>query len=161
MKMIVLVISVLMLGGCTPPAVREFNAWAETEKPRAKRGEIPWSQFYTEAYSRLEKAPSFSDKADAMALFSNAIQAAQLYEAGTITKDQFETFQRDMTIEAERRDQANAAASRRAMGNALQDFGNKAYAPRTQQPAVTNCVQTPNQYGVVGGSGSGVSCTTR
>jgi hypothetical protein len=95
-----------------------------------------------------------------MALFSNAIQAAQLYEAGTITKDQFETFQRNLTIEAERRDQANAAASRRAMGNALQNFGNKAYPPRTQQPAVTNCVPTPNEYGVIG-SGSGMNCTTR
>ena len=161
MKMLLLIASVLLLAGCTHPAVREFNAWAETEKPRAKRGEITWSQFYTEGYSRLEKAPTISGKAEAMERYSKAIQAAQLYETGDLTRDQFEAFQRNIDIEAERQAQVQDAASRRAMGNALQDFGNKAYAPRTQQPAVTNCVQTPNQYGVVGGSGSGVSCTTR
>ena len=96
-----------------------------------------------------------------MERYSKAIVFAQLYETGRITKDEFETFQRDMTIEAERQAQVQDAASRRAMGNALQDFGNKAYAPRTQQQAVTNCVQTPNQYGVIGGSGSGMNCTTR
>lgn len=161
MKTIVLVVSVLLLGGCTPPAVREFNAWADVERPRAKSGEIPWSQFYKEAYARLERAPTISGKAEAMERYSKAIVFAQLYETGRITKDEFETFQRDMTIEAERQAQVQDAASRRAMGNALQDFGNKAYAPRTQQQAVTNCVQTPNQYGVIGGSGSGMNCTTR
>ena len=161
MKMILLVASVLLLAGCTHPAVREFNAWAETEKPRAKRGEIPWSQFYSDGYSRLEKAPTISGKAEAMERYSRAILFAQLYETGRITKDEFEAFQRDIDIEAEKQAQVQDAASRRAMGNALQDFGNKAYAPKTQPPAVTNCVQTPNQYGVVGGSGSGVRCTTR
>lgn len=155
-----MVVAVLLLAGCMHPAAREFNAWAEAEKPRAKRGEIPWSHFYTEAYSRIEKAPSISGKAEAMDRYNRAIQAARLYEMGDLTKDQFEAFQRNIDIEAERQAQVQDAAARQAMGAALQDFGNKAYAPRAQQPSVTNCVPTPNQYGVIG-SGSGMNCTTR
>jgi hypothetical protein len=40
MKTIVLVVSVLLLGGCTPPAVREFNAWADVERPGHGRKKI-------------------------------------------------------------------------------------------------------------------------
>jgi len=123
----------LFLAGCVNPAVKEVGNWAAVEKPRAERGEIKWSVYYKEFFSRIEKLPNIAGKAENMEWANLLIQAAQLYEAGTMSKDQFENMQRIARVEMQKTEQAQSAAAARAFGQAMQAYGNARYGPEERE----------------------------
>lgn len=119
----------LCLAACVHPAIGEFNAWEKTEMPRAEKGEIKWSDFYKEAFSKIEKAPIVSNRASSMARYNLMIQASQLFEQGALSKEDFEYMQRTQAAEAAAERQAAREAASRAMGQALKNYGNTVYGP--------------------------------
>lgn len=156
MKRIIVLLAVLLVG-CVNPQVKELRDWTAAEKPRAERGEIKWSEYYKAAYSRLEMT-NLPDKGQGMEWLNLLIQAAQLYESGGFTKNEFENFQRTMKAAAQKSADEQSAAARRAFGQALgkglQDFGNTAYRPVQvptnpvpvyQPPRQTQCQTIGNQ----------------
>lgn len=141
MKRILLVVAVLLLGACTHPAVREFNAWSAAEKPRAERGEIKWSDYYKEGYDKISKSPdSIPSKGTAMDITNFMITAALAYESGKIDKDTFDGMRRNMEAQWQKVEEANAAAARAHWGEALQNYGNTVYGP-----GATRAQQLPTQ----------------
>lgn len=163
------IILLLLLAGCVNPAVKEIQDWSATNKPLVESGQMKWSDYYKEIYSRFEKLPNTAGKADGMQWANLLIQAAQLYESGAMSKDQFENFRRTVQVQQEQAAQAQRAAAARAfgqaMGQGLQDYGNARYGPeatRAQQIPIqpVPTYQPPRQTDCTT-YGNRTNCTTQ
>lgn len=90
MKAFVGILLLAALTGCatgpTPDQVA-FNDYILIYKPRAERGEIPWSKYYSGLYNKARMANADGQQ---LAYMNQASGAAMRYEAGEITKDHFE-----------------------------------------------------------------------
>lgn len=105
-------------------------------------------------YAREGRSPNSSI---VRVFYANLDEIEEAYRQNRLTSTQA----RSQTLNAYMQtiDASNAASSR-AMGGALQNYGNTVYGQRPQQPTVTNCKQTPDMYGNIS-SGSGIRCTTQ
>lgn len=147
MRIVLALIVAVFLFGCVNPQIREIQDWSDTNKPLVESGQMKWSDYYKEIYSRFERLPSMAGKAENMEWFNLLIQAAQLYESGNLSKDQFENFRRTVQVQQEQAAQVQRAAAARAFGQAMQNFGNTVYGPeatRAQQFPVP-AYQAPRQ----------------
>ena len=103
----------LALSGCASSQMNDLNAWAATALPQAKAGDIKWSDYYKTLFDKLSAIPSHPDKGIYMQMSSAMIKVSQDYEAGQLTKDQFDEAQRaaisqSATIEGQRSAQSRA-----------------------------------------------------
>lgn len=118
--------------------MREMRQWSEQNKALARSGAIQWSDYYRELFSRLSNMPDMSRKAELMEHANFLLTAAQAYEGGQISKDDFEGLQRMVIIQTQKQTDADRAAGQAEIGKALQKFGNGMYGPAaTQQQIVT------------------------
>ena len=85
----------MVLAGCVSPQVREYTTWLNTNLELAKAGQIKWSDFYTQGYDRIKNLDGLADKGFYLQLCNQDIDAAKSYEAGKISKDEFESYQRN------------------------------------------------------------------
>lgn len=103
-----------LLAGCVHPQVVQLREWAAPSKEQAKAGQMKWSDYYKGLYRRVAELPEMQGKAFYLRGSNLLIDAALAMEDGKISKDQFESFQREMTAAeseyAERVRVQNAAA---------------------------------------------------
>lgn len=115
-KSTILAISAILcalLTGCAGPSMR----YAEQNKPLAERGKMKWSDYYKGLYDTSARA---GESGQMLMRINTMILAAQSYEGGTLSKDQFEYFRRqaqagqvvDDEIADQRRRAAFAAAAK-------------------------------------------------
>lgn len=91
-------LTVVLLVACANPQqqaqINDFNQWNSTNKWLAESGQIPWSRYYTELWERLNRMPPEPTKPHVMAITAELIPVARRYEAGQMTKEQFDDARR-------------------------------------------------------------------
>lgn len=101
----------LFLAGCATgptPQMLEYKAYVSENLPHAQRGDLKWSEYFKTVYS---KASASNAPGDVLGRMNESIRSAELYEAGVITKDEFDYQRRGAHAE-------QAAASQRANAQA-------------------------------------------
>lgn len=93
----IVVALVLFLSGCVHPQVAQLRDWAGPAKEQAKAGQMKWSDYYKGLYSRVAELPEMQGKAFYLRASNLLIDSALAMEEGKISKEQFESFQREMT----------------------------------------------------------------
>jgi hypothetical protein len=109
MKKYFVMLAVVLLSGC---GVNPVNTYAGTNRPLAEQGVIKWSDYYKGLYSSVANSNT-PGRGRTMARANVMIMAAISYEAGSITRDQFEYLRRDVQA-GEASDSEQAAARRNA-----------------------------------------------
>lgn len=116
LTLIVFLITLVCLGGCASQPTQEykdFAAYIDSERPRAERGEVKWTDYYLGLYSRalVAKAPTYY-----LMAASDWIKTAQKLERGEITMEDFQNYRRDQGIQL-----TAAANAHQAQQRAYQD----------------------------------------
>lgn len=140
---------ICLLNACASPQQKaqqaEFHQWRTSRQAQARAGQIQWSVYYTELWSRINQLPNEPQKPLMLATTAELIPLARRYEAGQITKDQFEDTRR-IIISRSNQEQQNIQQRQQAIndGQAEQLFriGNQAMQPRTPVNPSTNCIST-------------------
>ena len=88
----------ILVTACASPQqkaqIAEFYSWQSNRQAQAKAGQVPWSSYYTELWTRLSQMPDDPQKPLAMSTTAELIPIARSYEAGQLTKEQFEDLRR-------------------------------------------------------------------
>lgn len=128
--------------------ITEFKSWQASRQAQARAGQVQWSIYYTELWSRINQLPNDPQKPLMMATTAELIPIARRYEAGQITKEQFEDTRR-IIISRTSQEQQNIQQRQQAINDAqaeqLYRIGNQVIQPNNTS---TNCVSTriaPNQ----------------
>lgn len=94
MKKILLSCLFAALAGCANEAqlvqkraIEHANAYVAENKPRAEKGEIPWSSYYRGGYEFFSRAGA---PGDMLARINEAIRDSEEYEQGKISLNEFE-----------------------------------------------------------------------
>lgn len=140
----ILLILVLLISGCATlnTSISPSESYAKHNLPSAKAGELKWSEFYLGLYKKLE-LESYINTGNQLVICNELIDISKSYEAGTITKEQFESKRRD-------------ALGRLKQLEAKTKIENEPsiftipYDPAYTSPKVTNCTT----------SGGQIFCTT-
>lgn len=106
------IVLLMALAGCAAAPTRqmlEYNAYVSENLPRAERGEVKWSEYYTGLYARASDAGA---PGDVLLRMNELIRSAQQREAGAITKEEFDYRRR--AIKAEQQIASQRAAERDA-----------------------------------------------
>lgn len=95
---IVLIAAILFLSGCvnlqTQSQMKEIYTWGIEHKAMAEKGDMKWSDYYQGMYDRIDQANGAGDKGFYLDITSQGIDASKSYEAGKISKDEFESYRR-------------------------------------------------------------------
>jgi hypothetical protein len=153
MKKLVLAVALTSaLIGCSTapkvdPLVTAVIEWRETKRPLVDAGGMRWSDYLIGLYDRYSKLQGDELAVIEMGTISGLIKDARRYEAGELTKDQFDDIRREANARSAEKRQAvinaNDAETRRA---ALQMLQNRPV--QTNQPLYippinrTNCTTT-------------------
>lgn len=147
----ILIACTLALAGCAAqapdPQAAAFKEWVSITKPRAESGELNHSDFYLQAHDRL--AAIHTDDPSKLVLqraFAEMIPVARAYEAGALTREQFDDVRRLTEVSIQQQNAAMEAQRQQAVAQALAAAGSW-QRPTTQ----TNCVTV----------GAQVRCATR
>lgn len=149
MKKWLFIATLVLLSACTGPVTR----WTNENFPKAKAGEMKWSEYYKQLYDRAMTA-NFQNKASFLDRTNLMIRAATMHEDGRLTKEEFEHMQRiaqagDAADDeaASNRSAAAWAAGLKAMGDAYGKAGEAAMqrANSYTPPAQTKCTAFGNQ----------------
>lgn len=120
-----LLLFVALLAGCETmpqrqpdPRFVEAMEWRSNARQQAQAGVMKWSDFYIGAHERSATLPNSPLGALDLQILSELIPVARRYEAGEITKEQFEDAQRmagaRFRAESARMQQEDEAARRAA-----------------------------------------------
>ncbi len=86
------------LAACASPQqqaeVSSFHQWRTANFSLAQSGAIPWSSYYSGLWERMSRLPPDPMKPHMMAVAAELIPIARRYEAGQITKEQFDDARR-------------------------------------------------------------------
>lgn len=142
MKKALLIIAMMALTGCATMETNKINTWAQGAKASAQAGNMKWSDYYTELYNRIN-ALQYPVQGKGFYLQASAtmIDISKAYESGKISKDEFDSAQRQMIAkEAEYQEQAQANNAARAQAAYSQFLYNQAQQAKAWQarPSV-NC----------------------
>ena len=128
--------------------VAEFRSWQASRQAQAMAGQVQWSVYYSELWGRMNQLPNNHQKPAMMASTAELIPIARSYEAGRITKEQFEDARR-IIISRTNQEQQNSLQRQQSINDAqaeqLYRIGNQVMQPNNTS---TNCVSTrvaPNQ----------------
>ena len=148
MKLSVLLV-LLVLAGCATrpsPEMRAYNEYRITQGPRAFRGEIKASEYFLGLYERATRANA---PAYALIGFNDMIALSKRFEAGEISKDEFEHYRRATFAKIGEGDQAAAARAvevnqrQQAIGAAQMAAGAQMIAASQPRPALPLPVPAP------------------
>ena len=151
-RLALILVSALFITACASPQqqaqVAEFRSWQASRQAQARAGQVQWSVYYSELWSRINQLPNDPQKPLMMATTAELIPIARRYEAGQITKEQFEDIRR-IIISRANQEQQNIQQSQQAINDAQSEqllrIGNQVMQPNNTS---TNCVSTrvaPNQ----------------
>ncbi len=140
------------LTACASPQqqaqVTEFRSWQASRQAQARAGQVLYSVYYSELWSRMNQLPNDPQKPLMLATTAELIPLARSYEAGQITKEQFEDTRR-IIISRTNQEQQNIQQRQQSINDAqaeqLYRIGNQVMQPNNSS---TNCVSTrvaPNQ----------------
>jgi hypothetical protein len=122
--------------------VAEFRSWQASRQAQARAGQVQWSVYYSELWSRMNQLPNDPQKPLMMATTAELIPIARRYEAGQITKEQFEDTRR-IIISRTNQEQQNIQQRQQSINDAqaeqLYRIGNQVMQPRNP---TTNCLTT-------------------
>ena len=135
-------VTALLLIACASPQqraqVEDFQKWRENRQSQARMGQVPWSIYYSELWSKMNSLPSDPQKPLMLETTARLIPLARQYEAGQISKDQFEDARR-IVISGHQRGQQNIQQQQQAINDAqaeqLYRIGNQVMQPRN--PTIT------------------------
>lgn len=145
-RLLLSLIAALFLIACASPQqraqVEDFQKWRENRQSQARMGQIPWSTYYSELWSRMNSLPSDPQKPLMLATTARLIPLARQYESGQISKDQFEDARR-IVISGHQQSQQVIQQQQQAINDAqaeqLYRIGNQVMQPRN--PSIT-CLNT-------------------
>ena len=150
-KIIILIFSVSLFGCANMQPQSQINSvlpWAEQEYAKAKAGEIKWSAYYTEFYDKLSVLNSFQDKGYYMGVLALGIDAANAYESGRISDEEFKSFQRKAIAQATQHDEDlrrhNQQVAAEAFNQYLQNQSIINQQWQSRQPIYCNSTQFGN-----------------
>ena len=135
-------IAVLALAGCAVAERHDFAQYIANNKPLAEAGTIKWSDYYKGAYEKLSAMGSKPGVGQSMLVVNSMIDAALSYESGKISKEQFDSIQREAKARSVESDARDKAIQAQYWGQALQNYGNTVYRPAQAVPAPINCTTT-------------------
>ena len=122
--------------------VAEFRSWQASRQAQARAGQVQWSVYYSELWGRMSQLPNDPQKPLMMATTAELIPIARSYEAGRITKEQFEDTRR-IIISRTNQEQQNSLQRQQSINDAqaeqLYRIGNQVMQPRNP---TTNCLTT-------------------
>lgn len=132
----------LLLSACASPQqraqVEDFHKWRSNRQSQAQMGQIPWSIYYSELWSRMNNLPSDPQKPLMLETTARLIPLARQFEAGQISKDQFEDARR-IVISGHQQGQQNILQRQQAINDAqaeqLYRIGSQVMQPRN--PTIT------------------------
>jgi hypothetical protein len=141
-RLLLSLITALVLGACASTQqraqVEDFQKWRENRQSQARMGQVPWSIYYSELWSKMNSLPSDPQKPLMLETTARLIPLARRYEAGQISKDQFEDARR-LVISGHQRSQQNIQQQQQAINDAqaeqLYRIGNQVMQPRN--PTIT------------------------
>jgi hypothetical protein len=136
----------LFITACASPQqqaqVAEFRSWQASRQAQARAGQVQWSVYYSELWGRMNQLPNDPQKPLMMATTAELIPIARRYEAGQITKEQFEDTRR-IIISRTNQEQQNIQQRQQSINDAqaeqLYRIGNQVMQPRNP---TTNCLTT-------------------
>lgn len=107
----------LLLTSCVQMEIQKVKEWNATAKAEAKAGNMKWSEYYLQLYDKINAIQGNAiGKGWYLGATNALIDASKAYEAGKVSKDEFESFQRDITAkEAEYNEAVRARQSQAAM----------------------------------------------
>jgi hypothetical protein len=145
-RVLITFVMVLFLTACASPQqkaqIAEFKSWQTSRLAQAKIGQVQWSVYYAELWTRLSQMPDDPQKPQMMATTAELIPLARRYEAGQISKDQFEDSRRILVSRASQEQQTiqqRQQAINDAQAEQLYRLGNQIMQPRNP---TTNCLTT-------------------
>ena len=122
--------------------VAEFRSWQASRQAQARAGQVQWSVYYSELWGRMSQLPNDPQKPLMMATTAELIPIARRYEAGQITKEQFEDTRR-IIISRTNQEQQNIQQRQQSINDVqaeqLYRIGNQVMQPRNP---TTNCLTT-------------------
>jgi len=122
--------------------VAEFRSWQASRQAQARAGQVQWSVYYSELWGRMSQLPNDPQKPLMMATTAELIPIARSYEAGRITKEQFEDTRR-IIISRTNQEQQNIQQRQQSINDVqaeqLYRIGNQVMQPRNP---TTNCLTT-------------------
>ena len=122
--------------------VAEFRSWQASRQAQARAGQVLYSVYYSELWSRMNQLPNDPHKPLMLATTAELIPLARRYEAGQITKEQFEDTRR-IIISRTNQEQQNIQQRQQSINDAqaeqLYRIGNQVMQPRNP---TTNCLTT-------------------
>lgn len=125
LRQLIVAAAVAALMGCaTPqqvhPAVVEFRAYTETNLPRARAGDLRWSEYYWQASERLRQVPPHWERDVLARAYADMYEVARRYERGQISADDLRDAQRMTALRVDEQVAAarNAAAQQDAAARA-------------------------------------------
>ena len=135
-------ITALLLSACASPQeraqVEDFQKWRANRHSQAQMGQIPWSLYYSELWSRMNSLPTDPQKPLMLETTARLIPLARQYESGQISKDQFEDARR-IAISGLQQGQQNIQQRQQAINDAqaeqLYRIGSQVMQPRN--PTIT------------------------
>lgn len=141
-RLLLSLVLAIFLSACASPQQRaeieDFQRWRTSRQSQAQVGQIPWSTYYSELWARLSSLPSDPQKPLMMETTARLIPLARQYEAGQISRDQFEDARR-LVISGHQQSQQLIQQRQQAINDAqaeqLYRLGNQVMQPRN--PAVT------------------------
>lgn len=148
-KLMICVALVGALAGCaTPqqphPAVTEFTQYVDANLPRARAGDLRWSDYYWQAYERLRQVPPHWERDLLVQAYSDMYQTARRFERGELSADEFKDAQRAAAMRVDER--ASAARSAAAQQDAATRAANAQMGMQLLQMSrprpATNCITT-------------------
>lgn len=145
---IALVLAFLM-NACASPQQKaqmtEFEQWRTNRQAQVKAGQVLYSVYYTELWGRINQLPNDPQKPLMLATTAELIPLARRFEAGQITKEQFEDSPR-IIISRSSQEQQNVQQRQQAINDAqaeqLYRIGNQLLQPVTPVNPATNCIST-------------------
>jgi len=145
-RVLITFVMALVLTACASPQqkaqIAEFYSWQANRQAQAKAGQVQWSVYYTELWTRLSQMPDDPQKPQIMATTAELIPIARRFEAGQMTKEQFEDSRR-IIISRSRQEQQTIQQRQQAINDAqaeqLYRIGNQIMQPRNP---TTNCLTT-------------------
>ena len=131
-------IVLLVLSGCVNPGVRELQLWSTQQRELAETGQVLWSDYYRELYTRIASS-DVRQKATAMERANLLLEAAVDFESGKIDSYRFASLRRLVAIEEQQETEQRRGASYEAIANAMRRQADR-YAEQAarQQQATSN-----------------------
>lgn len=128
---------------------QNVKQWAQPAMQQARAGNIKWSDYYLELYERIKAIKSPVDgKGFYLQASATMIDVSKAYESGRISKDEFDSTQRQMEAKGAEYDEQLRHQKSAEISNAYSQFlynqSIQAQAWAARKPQFSTCSQYGN-----------------